>query len=59
MVSESANFCYKLAVARARFYAFDDVQQNVRKQVQKVRSHPWIPQQITVRGFVYDVKRAG
>ena len=46
----------KLAVAPARFYAFDDVEQNVREQVQKLRSHPWIPQQITVRGFVYDVK---
>jgi carbonic anhydrase len=56
MVSESDNFCYKLAVAPARFYAFDDVQQNVREQVQKVRSHPWIPQQVTVRGFVNDVK---
>ena len=22
----------------------------------KLRSHPWIPQQITVRGFVYNVK---
>ena len=46
----------KLAVAPERFYAFDDVEQNVREQVQKLRSHPWIPQQITVRGFVYDVK---
>jgi carbonic anhydrase len=46
----------KLAVAPARFYAFDDLRQNVREQVQKVRSHPWIPQEITVRGFVYDVK---
>ena len=46
----------KLAVAPARFYAFDDVQQNVREQVQKLRSHPWIPEQITVRGFVFDVK---
>jgi carbonic anhydrase len=46
----------KLAVAPAGFYAFDDVEQNVSDQVQKLRSHPWIPQQITVRGFVYDVK---
>jgi carbonic anhydrase len=46
----------KLAVAPARFYAFDDVEQNVSEQVHKLRSHPWIPQQITVRGFVYDVK---
>jgi carbonic anhydrase len=46
----------KLAVAPARFYSFDDVEQNVLEQVHKIHSHPWIPQQITVRGFVYDVK---
>jgi carbonic anhydrase len=46
----------KLAVAPARFYAFDDLEQNVGEQIHKLRSHPWIPQQITVRGFVYDVK---
>ena len=46
----------KLAVAPARFYAFNDVEQNVREQVQKLRSHPWIPQEYTVRGFVYDVR---
>jgi carbonic anhydrase len=46
----------KLVVAPARFYAFDDVELNVLEQVHKVRSHPWIPQHITVRGFVYDVK---
>jgi carbonic anhydrase len=46
----------KYAVAPARFYAFSDVEQNVRDQIQKVRTHPWIPQQITVRGFVYDVR---
>jgi carbonic anhydrase len=46
----------KLAVVPARFYAFGDLEQNVREQVLKLRTHPWIPQQITVRGFVYDVK---
>lgn len=39
-----------------RFYAFDDLEANVREQVQKVKSHPWIPKNIPVRGFVYDVK---
>jgi carbonic anhydrase len=28
----------------------------VRLQIQRVRSHPWIPKHIPVRGFVYDVK---
>ena len=38
------------------FYAFDDLEENLRQQVQKVRSHPWIPKHIPVRGFIYDVK---
>ncbi len=40
----------------ARFYGFDDLEENVRRQVQRVKSHPWIPKHIPVRGFVYDVK---
>ncbi len=45
-----------LATAPAQFLAFPDVQQNVREQILKLRSHPWIPREIAVRGFVYDVK---
>ena len=44
------------AVAPAHFHAFSNVENNVREQVQKVKSHPWIPKNILVRGFVYDVK---
>ena len=44
------------AVAPAHFYAFQEVTENVRQQLQKVRSHPWTPRQVSVRGFVYDVK---
>jgi carbonic anhydrase len=43
-------------VAPARFFAFSDLEENVRRQIQKVRSHPWIPKSISVRGFIYDVK---
>ena len=43
-------------VAPAHFHAFPDVEENVRLQIQKVVSHPWIPKSIPVRGFVYDVK---
>ncbi len=39
-----------------RFYAFSDLEQNVRAQVQKVKSHPWLPSNLPVRGFIYDVK---
>ena len=38
-----------------RFHAFADLEENVRTQIQTVKSHPWIPASITVRGFVYDV----
>ena len=45
----------KAPVAPARFYAFTDLEENVRQQMRKVRSHPWVPEGITVRGFIYDV----
>jgi carbonic anhydrase len=38
-----------------RFLAFTDLEANVRAQMRKVRSHPWIPNSMTVRGFIYDV----
>jgi carbonic anhydrase len=44
------------AVAPARFFAFPELEANVRRQIQKVKSHPWVPKEIPVRGFVYDVK---
>lgn len=43
-------------VAPARFYAFSNLEENVREQVQKIKTHPWLPREIPVRGFVYDVK---
>ncbi|MDX1616889.1 MAG: carbonic anhydrase [Candidatus Promineifilaceae bacterium] len=45
----------KLPVVPARFLAFTDLEANVREQIRKVRSHPWIPESILVRGFIYDV----
>jgi len=43
------------AVAPAFFYAFQNIEENVRHQIQKLRSHPWIPESVAVRGFVYEV----
>jgi len=43
------------AVAPAFFYAFQNIDENVRHQLQKLRTHPWIPREVAVRGFVYDV----
>ncbi len=44
------------ATAPAHFNAFSDLAENVRRQVSRVKSHPWIPKGITVRGLIYDVK---
>jgi carbonic anhydrase len=43
-------------VAPSHFRAFSDVRNNVRQQIKRVLAHPWIPERIPVRGFVYDVK---
>lgn len=43
-------------VLPASFYSFSDLEENVRNQIQKVKSHPWIPKDIPVRGFIFDVK---
>src|SRR5438309_9559250 len=43
------------AVAPAFFYAFQNVEENVRHQLQKLRTHHCIPRTVTVRRFVYDV----
>jgi carbonic anhydrase len=45
-----------IASEPAHFYGFHNLEENVREQVSKVKSHPWIPKHITVRGFIYDVK---
>lgn len=46
----------KAAATPAHFYAFPNLEANVREQVQKVKSHPWMTESISVRGFIYDVK---
>lgn len=38
------------------FHAFRDVEENLQRQMRRARSHPWIPKEIPIRGFVYDVK---
>ena len=45
-----------IASEPSHFYAFDDLEANLREQVRKVKSHPWIPKHIPIRGFIYDVK---
>jgi carbonic anhydrase len=44
------------AVSPIHFHAFSNLEENLREQIQKVKSHPWVPAHIPVRGFIYDVK---
>jgi carbonic anhydrase len=43
-------------MAPSHFHSFSDLTVNVRRQIQRVKTHPWIPKQLPVRGFIYDVK---
>ena len=43
------------AVVPVYFYAFQNIEENVRWQLQKLNTHPWIPKAVAIRGFVYDV----
>src|ERR1700723_2559834 len=43
------------AIAPPFFYAFQNINQKWRHALQKLRTHPWIPKSVAVRGFVYDV----
>jgi len=45
----------KVPIVPARFLAFTDLEANVREQIRKVRSHPWIPDSLRILGFIYDV----
>ena len=37
-------------------HTFRDIEENVHRQVEKVKSHPWIPEHVVVRGFVYEME---
>ncbi len=47
---------HKSAAVPAHFHSFTNLESNVRRQISRIRSHPWIPDRIPVRGFIYDVK---
>ncbi len=38
------------------FFGFRDLESNVKRQVQKIRESPFIPQDTAVHGLIYDVK---
>ena len=47
--------CGVWAVAPDKFHFYTDVNQATQKQVLKLRSHPWIPANVAIRGFVFDL----
>jgi carbonic anhydrase len=46
----------KATVTPVHFHTFTDIKANVLEQIEKIRNHPWLPDGIPVRGFVYDVR---
>ena len=38
-----------------RFFSYKDPEVNTREQIKRVRSHPWITKDVSVRGFIFDV----
>jgi carbonic anhydrase len=47
--------CGVWAVSPDKFHFYTDVNQATQKQVLKLRSHPWIPLNVVIRGFVFDL----
>jgi carbonic anhydrase len=44
-----------LAVTPAKFHFYTDVNDATRKQMLKLRSHPWVPSDVVIRGFVLNL----
>src|SRR3984893_13673963 len=42
--------------SRIKFYAFTNLEDNVKEQVRKIKEHPLIPKTIRVSGFIYEVE---
>jgi carbonic anhydrase len=38
------------------FHSFSDVEKSVKKQLQNIRNNPFLPRDIDLHGFVYDVR---
>jgi carbonic anhydrase len=47
---------YKSDPGKISFYAFDELSDNVKQQVKRIRTTPFIPGDIPVHGFVYHVE---
>jgi carbonic anhydrase len=47
---------YNVDASGLTFYSFPDLEQNVKNQVKKIKSAPFLPKDIPVYGLTYDVK---
>jgi carbonic anhydrase len=47
---------YKANANGLNFHSFPNLEQNVRDQVNKIKSTPFLPKDIPVYGFIYNVK---
>jgi carbonic anhydrase len=47
---------YKANAIGLNFHSFPNLEQNVRDQVDKIKSTPFLPKDIPVYGFIYNVK---
>ncbi len=43
------------AASPAQFLGFSNLEANLGRQLRTLRAHPWIPESISIRGFIYDV----
>jgi len=47
---------YNADARKITFHAFDDLADNVKQQVKRIRTTPFIPEDVPVHGFVYHVE---
>jgi carbonic anhydrase len=47
---------YNTDASEVKFHSFPNLEQNVRDQVKKIKSTPFFSPDISVFGFIYDVK---
>ncbi len=43
------------SIAPEQFHAFSDLEAHLTQQIQRIKSHPWVPSHIPVHGCIYDV----
>ena len=41
--------------APMRFFSYKEPEDHTKEQIDKIRSHPWIADDVPVRGFIFDV----